>query len=63
MWSLHHFTPGTGLMNSRYYACYVKYFTGVIAELGASQVLEQWVFSPEANVSGVNMLLRFVNGA
>ena len=47
----------------RYYANYVKFFTGIVEKLGAGETLEQYVFSPAANGNGTNMLLRFVSGA
>ncbi|KAI0086580.1 hypothetical protein BDY19DRAFT_894614 [Irpex rosettiformis] len=51
------------LGEEKYYASFVHFFTATIAELGAGETLEQFVFSPKANGNGSNMLLRFVGGA
>ena len=47
----------------RYYANYVKFFTSVVADLGASAAIEEYVFAPAANGNEASMLLRFVGGA
>lgn len=47
----------------RYYACFVKFFSGVVAELGPAEALEQYIFSPAANGNGASMQARFINGA
>lgn len=48
---------------ARYYASLVKFFEGIVDELGAGEALEQYVFAPAANGNGADMLLRFVGGA
>ncbi|KAI0689698.1 hypothetical protein BC835DRAFT_229768 [Cytidiella melzeri] len=51
------------LGQEKFYASYVRFFSGVIAELGRAETLEQYIFSPSANGNGSSMLLRFVGGA
>ena len=47
---------------NRYYATYVRFFTDIIADVGASQALEQYVFSPAANGNNAHMFARFMAG-
>ncbi|KAJ3523135.1 hypothetical protein NM688_g8777 [Phlebia brevispora] len=51
------------LGEEKYYARFVEFFAGIITKLGASETIEQYVFSPAANGNGSHMLLRFIGGA
>ncbi|KAJ3566537.1 hypothetical protein NP233_g6943 [Leucocoprinus birnbaumii] len=45
------------------YGAYFKFFRQEVEKLGASDTLESYVFQPEANDKGKNMLDRFLAGA
>ncbi|KXN81565.1 Oxidoreductase AflY [Leucoagaricus sp. SymC.cos] len=51
------------LGNQNAYGAYFKFFRQEIEKLGASATLESYVFQPEANDKGKNMLDRFLSGA
>ncbi|KAJ3566538.1 hypothetical protein NP233_g6942 [Leucocoprinus birnbaumii] len=45
------------------YGAYFKFFRQEVERLGASDALESYVFPPEVNEGGINMLDRFFGGA
>lgn len=45
-----------------YYWCYLDFFDHEISEHGLGPCLDKFVFSPEANQNGRNMMARFVGG-
>ena len=51
---------------SRYYSGYVKFFTEFVEQHGIPRTLEQYLFSPEANIGTSEkqpwMLARFLSG-
>ncbi|KAI0349466.1 hypothetical protein OH77DRAFT_1432025 [Trametes cingulata] len=51
------------LGDGKYYPSFLNFFTREVAEHGAGEVLEKYIFSPKANGNGAYMLLRFVGGA
>ena len=42
------------------YSAYLVFFTAEVQRLGAAGVLEQWIFSEEANKEGRNAFSRFI---
>ncbi|KAF8804705.1 hypothetical protein BYT27DRAFT_7259180 [Phlegmacium glaucopus] len=51
------------LENQSAYGAFVKFFAGQVEELGVTGTLEKYIFDPEVNKNGVNMLSRVVAGA
>ena len=45
------------------YGAFVKFFAGQVEALGVTGTLEKYIFDPEVNKNGINMLSRVVSGA
>lgn len=53
---------GNHLGNARYYWSYLHFFDGQLEQRGMEEVLQEYVFSKEANEGGRNMVVRYYGG-
>jgi hypothetical protein len=44
------------------YGAFVKFFAEQVKDLGVNGLLEKYIFDPEVNKNGIDMLSRFVAG-
>ncbi|KAH7923708.1 hypothetical protein BV22DRAFT_1014899 [Leucogyrophana mollusca] len=51
------------LGDEKHYSAFLTFFTEQIASIGAPDTLERFIFSPSVNITGVDMLSRFLAGA